>query len=78
MALLVPSLVPLLDGVADLAGVLVGVGFVLGVVAVVVSGVVFIGGKHGVLDISLAAGKIKVKIYSYLQWKSLRSIVRHK
>ena len=78
MALLVPSLVPLLDGVADLAGVLVGVGFVLGVVAVVVSGVVFIGGKHGVLDISLAARKIKVKIYSYLQWKSLRSVVRHK
>ena len=78
MALLVPSLVSLFDGVAVLAGGLVGVGFVLGVVAVVVRGVVFIGGKHGVLDVSLAAGKIKVKIYSYLQWKPLPSAVRHK
>lgn len=53
MALLVPSLVLLLVGVAVLAVGLVGVFFVLGVVAVIFSGVVFIGGKHGVLDVSL-------------------------
>lgn len=52
--MLVLSLVPLLVGVAALASGLVGVGFVLGVVDVIVSGVVFIGGKHSVLDVSTA------------------------
>lgn len=54
MALLVPSLVLLLVGVAVMAVGLVCVFFVLGVVVVIVNGVVFIGGKHGVLDVSLA------------------------
>lgn len=54
MALLVPSLVLLLVGVAVMAVGLVCVFFVLGVVAVIVNGVVFIGGKHGVLEVSLA------------------------
>lgn len=54
MALLVPSLVLLLVGVAVMAVGLVCVFFALGVVAVIVNGVVFIGGKHGVLEVSLA------------------------
>jgi len=48
--------VPLLVGVVVLAVSLVCVGFDFGFVTVVVRGVVLIGGKHGLLDASLAIG----------------------
>jgi len=51
---LVALLVPLLVGVAVLVGCLICVVFVFGVVALVVRGVVLIGRKHGLLDVSLA------------------------
>ena len=51
---LVALLVPLLDGLAGLVGCVICVVFVFGVVVLVVSGVVLIGGKHGLLDVSIA------------------------
>ena len=65
--------VPLLVVFVVLAVSLVCVGFVFGFVTVVVRGVVLTGGKHGLLDASIAIG-IKWKMVSYSQ--CVNSVVR--